>query len=80
MECWDLEFREFCFTYGCVSFNRHFLLPLVLPLPDLTPGSPVTAYSLLVGRLIRTFTHGIALLPWVGYGLSWPVCVLGGLV
>ena len=53
---------------------------LVLPLPALTPGSPVTACSLLAGRLVRTFTHGIALLPWVGYGLSWSVCVLGGLV
>ena len=53
---------------------------LVLPLPDLTPGSPVTAYSLLEGRLVRTFAHGIALLPWVGYGLSWLMCVLGGFV
>ena len=67
-----------------LSVACHLMLPtfplLVLPLPDLTPGSPVTAYSLLAGRLVRTFAHGIALLPWVGYGLSWLVCVLGGLV
>ena len=75
---WSLG--SFPFTCGRVSFKGRFLPPLVLPLPDLTPGSPVTACSLLAGRLVRTFTHGIALLPWVGYGLSWPVCVLGGLV
>ena len=53
---------------------------LILPLPDLTPSSPVTAYSLLAGRLVPTFSHSIALLPWVAYGLSWLVCVLGGFV
>src|SRR5205085_2314462 len=75
---WSLG--SFPFTCGRVSFKGRYLPPLVLPLPDLTRGSPVTACSLLTGRLVRTFTHGIALIPWVGYGLSWPVCVLGGLV
>ena len=75
---WSLG--SFPFTCGRVSFKGRYLPPLVLPLPDLTPGSPVTVCSLLAGRLVRTFTHGIALLPWVGYGLSWLVCVLGGLV
>ena len=70
------------FLSPAVAFllKGRFLPPLVLPLPDMTPGSPVTACSLLAGRLVRPFTHGIALLPWVDYGLSWPVCVLGGLV
>ena len=80
MECGDLEFGEFSFHLRSRFFKGRYLPPLVLPLPDLTPGSPVTAYSLHEGRLVRTFAHGIALLPWVGYGLSWPVCVLGGLV
>src|SRR5437588_12200351 len=71
---------SFLFTYRCVSFKGRFFPLLVLPLPDLTPGSPVMAYSLLAGRLVCTFAHGIALLPWVGYGLSWSVYVLGGLV
>ena len=53
---------------------------LVLPLPGLTPDYPVTAYSLLAGRLVPTFAHGLALLPWVGYELSWLVCVLGGFI
>src|SRR5205085_6986060 len=75
---WSL--RSFPFTCGRVSFKGRFLPPLVLPLPDLTPGPPVTACSLLAGRLVGTFTHGIALLPWVGYRLSWPVGMLGGLV
>src|SRR5947209_1577692 len=70
------------FLSPAVAFllKGHFLPPLVLPLPDLTSSSPVMACSLLAGRLVRTFTHGIALLPSVGYGLSWSVCVLGGLV
>src|SRR5436853_7758729 len=78
MESEHLEFGEYSFHLGHVSFKGLFLPPLVLPLPDLTPGSPVMACSLLAGRLVRTFTHGIALLPWVGYGLSWPVCVCKG--
>ena len=71
---------SFPFTCGHVSVKGRFLPPLVLPLPDLTPSFPVTAYSLRAGKLVRTFPHGIALLPWMGYGLSWLVCVLGGLV
>ena len=80
MECGDWELGLFSFTFGGPSFDVTHLPLLVLPLPDLTPGSPVTAYSLLEGRLVRTFAHGIALLPWVGYGLSWLVCILGGFV
>ena len=80
MECGDLELGLFSFTFGGVSFDATHLPLLVFPLPYLTSGSPVMAYSLLEGRLVRTFAHGIALLPWVGYGLSWLVCVLGGFV
>src|SRR5437588_1225665 len=70
---WELGVWEFSFHLRSRFFKGRYLPPLVLPLPDLTPGSPVTACSLLEGRLVRTFAHGIALLPWVGYGLSWPV-------
>ena len=70
----------FSFTFGGASFDAAHLPLLVLPLPDLTPGSPVMAYSLHEGRLVRTFAHGIALLPWVGYGPCWLVYVLGGFV
>ena len=80
MECGDWDLGLFSFTFSGVSCDATHLSLLVLPLPDLTPGSPITACSLLAGRLVRTFTHGIALLSWVGYGLSWSVCVLGGLV
>src|SRR5437588_8755642 len=47
------------FLSPAVAFllKGRFLPPLVSPLPDLTPGSPVTACSLLAGRLVRTFTH-----------------------
>src|SRR5437588_1307163 len=69
-----------CFLLPSVACR--LMLPtiplLVLPLPDLTPGSPVTAYSLLEGRLVRTFAHAIALLPCVGYCLSCLVFVLSG--
>ena len=67
MECGDLEFELFSFTFSGVSFDATHLPLLVLPLPNLTPRSPVTAYSLLAGRLVCTFAHGIALLPWVDY-------------
>src|SRR5437588_5953593 len=67
---WSLG--SFPFTYGRISFKGRFLPPLVLPLPDLTPGSPVTSFSLLVVRLVRTSSHVISLLPWVGY---WAILV-----
>src|SRR5437588_10413637 len=75
MECGDLELGLFSFTFGSMSLDAIHLPLLVLPLPDLIPGSPVMAYSLLAGRLVHTFAHSIALLLWVAMGyLSWCVC------
>ena len=80
MKCGDLRLGLVSFTFGGASLDAPHLSSLVLPLPDLTSDSAVMAYSLHMGRLVRTFAHGIRLLPWVGYGLSWLVCMLGGFV